>query len=92
MSFPVRKQAMRARLYYLSTEFQTVSVSKVRTNQKEFSQGTSVKGFLPIHNSHPLSKCISRERMFPAAAPTCKCVHTQTCAARHVGLVQTSPL
>lgn len=55
MSFPVPKQATGARLYYVSTEFQTVSVSKVRTNLKEFSQGTSVKGSPSIIHIHFLT-------------------------------------
>lgn len=55
MSFSVPNKLPRARLYYLSTEFQTVSVSKVRTNQKEFSQGTSVKGFPSIIHTHFLT-------------------------------------
>lgn len=67
VSFPVPKQATGARLYYSSTEFQTVSVSKVTTNLKEFSQGTSVKGSPSIIHIH-----------FLTAFPGKGCTHTHT--------------
>lgn len=87
VSFPVPKQATGARLYYVSTEFQTVSVSKVRTNLKEFSQGTSVKGSPSIIHIHFLTAlqgkgCVQRT-----------CTHTHTCTSIKAScLVQTSPV
>ena len=73
VSFPVPKQAMGARLYYSSTEFQTVSVSKVTTNLKEFSQGTSVKGSPSIIHIHFLT---ALQGMYPVCAHTHTHTHT----------------
>lgn len=83
-SFPVQKQVMRARLDYLSTEFQRGSVSRVSGEESPGFCPGSVKGFpFTIHicfqTAHQeVEGCSQRWK------------HTR--AARHAGVVQAAPV
>lgn len=84
--FPVQKQVMRARLYYLSIQFQRVLSLKflVKSHQKKFCQGKSVKGlhsqFMSTFKLH-----IRKEKDVLSSE------NTHTCR-RHAGCVQTAPV
>lgn len=82
---PSLKQVMRARLYYLSVEFQSLSLKfLVKSHWKEFCQETSVKG-LPF-TIHVHFQTAHRE------VKGCSQQWKYTYVARHASFVQEAPV